>query len=234
MMCNAMSFVFNTKILFSFLFVFSILNIIYSKSTKKYDECDKFSLSHDCYYFPCLDAHYSCGPYSHLARFSYDLCLLTKKKYLSKLSQNAQFYFNRTNQCAMESLDNQLIEEKISEKFSCTHLQIMITNIYINCFQNKEKENKIVKIIDFCSIICDNLQAMIDLFLNLSNEFFNLNQLLFETGTSCGANIQQSTLHTVPSLLISICLDRKNANLKQDITSIMFNKRFESSDYDWI
>ena len=181
-----------------------------------------------------MDAHYSCGPDSHLARFSYDFCSLSTKKYLSKLTINAQFYFNHTNQCTMTSMHEQLIEEKISQKFSCTHLQRMIFNIYLNCFQNNQRENKMITIIDLCSIICDNLQVIMDLFLNLNHAYITTYQLLIETGKTCGAEINESIGHTIPSLLISICLDRKNVRLKHDITDIMLNHRFEPSDYEWI
>jgi hypothetical protein len=75
---------------------------------------------------------------------------------------------------------------------------------------------------------------MIDLFLNLNNIYINLYQLLVQTGKSCGAEVNESKAHTVPSLLISICLDRRNVRLKHDITDIMLNQRFEPSDYDWI
>jgi hypothetical protein len=107
MMCNATPIVLNIKNLFQCLFLFSIIKIIHSKSIRKYDECDLFYNLTDCYYFPCLDAHYSCGRDNHLARFSYDLCLLTTKKYSSQLTINAKFYFNHTNQCAMASLHDQ-------------------------------------------------------------------------------------------------------------------------------
>jgi len=234
MMCNDISIFFNIKRIFEYLFLFSIITTIHSIPVKKHDECDKFFILNDCYYFPCLDAHYACGRDSHLARFSYDLCLLTTKKYSSKLTNNAQFYFNHTNQCAMTSLHNQLNEDKISEKFSCTHLQTMIFKIYLNCFQNNQQVNQMVKIIDFCSIICENLQAIIDIFLNLSDVHINLYELLVQTGKSCGAEINRSGMHTVPSLLIAICLDRKDARIKYDITNIMFNSRFEPKDYDWI
>jgi hypothetical protein len=234
MMCNATPIVLNIKNLFQCLFLFSIIKIIHSKSIRKYDECDLFYNLTDCYYFPCLDAHYSCGRDNHLARFSYDLCLLTTKKYSSQLTINAKFYFNHTNQCAMASLHDQLIEEKISSKFSCSHLQTLIFNIYLNCFQNNQRENKMIKIIDFCSIICENLQTIIDLFLNLNNNYINLQRLIRQTGKTCGADVNESIVHTVPSLLMAICLDRKDVHLKQDITNIMFNSRFEPSDYDWI
>jgi len=234
MMCNVAPFVMNIKNVFKYFFLLTMIKLIHSKSIKKYDECDKFFDLNDCYYFPCLDAHYSCGRDNHLARFSYDLCLLSTKKYSSQLTLNAKIYFNHTNQCAMTSLHDQLIEEKISEKFSCTHLQLMIFNIYLDCFQNKQPENKMIRIIDLCSIICDNLQIIINLFLNLNYGLFDLRQLLVKTGRTCGADINDSIVHTIPSLLMSICLDRKNARLKQDITNVMFNTRFEPSDYDWI
>jgi hypothetical protein len=228
-MCNHL-----TIVIFQYLFLFYLINFNDSKAVRKYDECDKFYNIKDCYFFPCLDAHYSCGRDNHLARFSYDLCLLTTKKYKKQLKQNARFYFNHTNICAMTSLTEQLIEERISSTFTCTNLQQMILKIYINCFQNNQRENEMVKIIDFCSIICENLQVMIDLFLNLSSDYFNLNQLLIETGKTCGANINPTIGHTIPSLLIGICLDRKNVHLEQDITHIMFNQRFEPNDYEWI
>jgi len=236
MMCNAVPSVLTFKCIFKYICLLSLINIIHSKPIKKYDECEKFFNSNDCYYFPCLDAHYSCGADNHLARFSYDLCLLSSKKYTSQLTTNGQFYFNYTNQCAMAHLHNQLIEEKISEKFSCSHLQQMIYNIYLNCFQNKQQENKnkMIKIIDFCSIICENLQTIIDLFLNINMKLINLHDLLIQTGKNCGANVNEYIIQTIPSLLISICLDRKNVRLNQDITYIMFSKRFEPSDYDWI
>jgi hypothetical protein len=233
-MCNIVPIVLNIQRIFEYFVLFSIIKQIHSKSVRKYDECEQFFDAHDCYYFPCLDAHYSCGVDSHLARFSYDLCLLTTKKYSSQLTVNGKFYFNHTNQCAMASLHDQLIEENISAKFTCTHLQTMVFNIYIKCFQSTQPENQMATIIDFCSIICENLQVMIDLFLNLNNMYINLHQLLIRTGKACGAEVNENVLHTVPSLLMSICLDRKNVRLKEDITNIMFNQRFEPSDYEWI
>lgn len=229
-----MSCILNISILLKLLILFTFLKLTYSKTLKKLDDCEKFYLAENCYYFPCLDAHYLCGKDSHLARFSNDLCSLTTQKYSSQLNQNGKLYFNHTNRCAMISLHNQITEEIISRKFSCTQLQIMIFNIYLTCLQNKEKENKLVNIIDFCSVVCDNLQTMIDIFLNLRSEHINLSQLLSETGKSCGANINLSIGHTIPSLLMSVCLDRKNVRLKQDITNVMFNKRFEPSDYEWV
>jgi hypothetical protein len=64
--------------------------------------------------------------------------------------------------------------------------------------------------------------------------YINLHQLLIRTGKACGAEVNENVLHTLPSLLMSICLDRKNVRLKEDITNIMFNQRFEPSDYEWI
>ncbi|CAF2952328.1 unnamed protein product [Rotaria sp. Silwood2] len=216
-----------------YLFLFCIIQIIQSKSIKKYDECDQFLNINDCYYFPCLDAHYSCGPDNHLVRFNYDLCILPTKTYSKNLTANALFYFNHTNICAMTSLNEQLVEEKISEIFTCAHLHAMIFKIYVNCFQNNERENQMIKIIDFCSIICENLQAMINIFLHLNEAHFNVLLLLLETGKNCGAQISDSVMHTIPSALIAICLDRKNVRLEYDITEIMFNSRFEAGDYEW-
>lgn len=233
-MCNIIPIVLNIQRIFEYFVLFFIIQQIHSKSFRKYDECERFFDIRDCYYFPCLDTGYSCGRDSHLARFSYDLCLLTRKKYYSQLTIDGKFYFNHTNQCAMASLHDQLTEEKISAKFTCTHLQRTIFNIYIKCFQSSQRENQMVTVINFCSIICENLQVMIDLFLNLSNTYINLHQLLIRTGKACGAKINEDIIRTLPSLLMSICLDRKNARLKEDITSIMFNRRFEPSDYEWI
>ena len=213
--------------------IFCLIKPILSRSIRKYDECEEFYNTSDCYYFPCLEPHYTCGPYSHLVRFSYDFCLLTRKKYASRLSSDANFYFNHTNQCAMASIHEQLIEERISAAFTCGNLQAMIFRIYIDCFQNTQRENQLVQVIDFCSIICQDLQAIIDLFLNIGDTHVNLHQLLVQTGKACGADINESVAHTVPSLLVSICLDRKNVRLKQDITQILFNERYEPHDYEW-
>jgi hypothetical protein len=233
-MCNYISIGIDIKKLFQYFLLFYLIKLNNPKSVKKYDECNKFLDVKDCYYFPCLDAHYSCGRDNHLARFSYDLCLLSTKKYTSQLTQNARFYFNHTNTCAMISLDDQLIEESITGRFSCTDLQKLIFDVYLNCFQNYQRKNQVMKVIDFCSIICENLQTMIDLFINLRDAYINLHELLKETGKTCGANIDYSTTHTIPSLLIGICLDRKNVRLEQDITNIMFNQRYEPNDYEWI
>ena len=224
----------NTKRIFQYVYLFNILTIIDSKFAKKYNECEQFLNSKDCYYFPCLDAHFPCGPNSHLSRFSYDLCLLSTKKYYEELSVDARLYFNHTNICAMALLHEQLVEEKISARFTCTHLQMMIDDIYLKCFQNNQQENTMIQIIDFCSFICNNLQTMINLFLNLNNDHVNLHRLLIETGKNCGTMINESIDHSIPSLIMSICLDRKNTRLKYDITSIMFNSRFEPNEYDWI
>ncbi|CAF1467635.1 unnamed protein product [Rotaria sordida] len=221
------------KKFFQYLFLFYIIQIVHSKSVKKYDECDRFLIVNDCYYFPCLDAHYSCGRDSHLVRFTYDFCVLPTQKYAQNLTSNAVFYLNHTNICAMTSLNDQLIEEKISGIFSCAHLHALIFKIYLNCFQNHQRENKMIKVIDFCSIICQNLQPMIDLFLNLNEAHFNVLLLLIETGKNCGALINDAVMHTIPSALMAICLDRKNLRLEQEITEIMFNPRYEADDYDW-
>ncbi|CAF0896100.1 unnamed protein product [Rotaria sp. Silwood1] len=219
--------------IFQYLFLFYIIQIVQSKSVKKYDECDRFLTVYDCYYFPCLDAHYSCGSNGHLVRFTYDFCILPTSKYSKNLTENAIFYFNHTNICAMTSLNDQLVEERISGIFTCAHLHAMIFKIYLECFQNDQRENKMIKIIDFCSIICENLQTMIDLFLHLNEAHFNVLSLLLETGKNCGAQINDAVLHTIPSALIAICLDRKNVHLEQEITEVMFNPRFETSDYEW-
>ena len=224
----------NNGRIFSSLVLFLLIQIVQSKSLKRFDECEKFYTLNDCYYFPCLDAHYSCGRDNHLARFSYELCLLTTKKYSSQLTKTGQLYFNHTHQCVMMSLHEQLIEEHISEKFTCSHLQTLIFNIYLNCLQSTQQETKMVTIIDFCSVVCDNMQTMIDMFLNLDDLYINLHQLLSRSGKSCGAEVNEDLVHTVPSLLMSVCLDRKNVRLKDDITNIMFNQRFEPSEYEWI
>jgi hypothetical protein len=181
-----------------------------------------------------LDSHYSCGRDNHLARFSYDFCLLTSKKYFSQLTINGRLYFNLTNQCAMASLHEQLTEEKISAQFTCTHLQATIFDIYIKCFQSTQPKTQLSTVIDFCSIICENLQVMIDLILNLNAKYFNTYQLLLRTGRACGAQINEGMVSTLPSLLISICLDRKNAVIKGDITQVMFNQRYEPADDEWV
>jgi len=216
------------------LFIFSLFSLSQCRSVSKLDECHRFYSTQTCYYFPCLDSYYSCGVNSYLARFSYDLCILTTKKYSQQLTKNAQLYFNHTNECVITSLHDQLTENTISAKFSCTRLETRIFEIYSNCLKNIQRENKLVTIIDFCSIICDNLQALIDIFFNLNHVHLNLHRLLVGTGKSCGAEIDESVTHTLPSLLMSICIDRKNVRLRDDIKNIMFNQRYEPSDYEWI
>lgn len=215
------------------LILFYILLIVQSKSAKKYDECDQFLNVYDCYYFPCLDAHYSCGPENHLVKFTYDFCTLPSKRFSTSLTKDAYRYLNHTNACAMKSLSEQLVEEKISDRFTCGHLHTLIFKIYLNCFQSIQKHTALVNVIDFCTIVCDNLQAMIDFFLILNESHINLYILLIETGRSCGAQIEESIYHTIPALLAAVCLDRKNARLERDITDIMFNTRFQPNDYDW-
>lgn len=203
------------------------------RASREHHECRKFLAVHDCYYFPCLDAHFTCGPHNHLVGFTHNLCQLTSKKYAPQLSSDAQLYFNHTNQCAMAALNDQLTEGSISAKFTCSHLQLMIFRIYLKCFQNEQRETEMVRVVDFCSVVCENLQTMINLFLNLNDGHVNLNELLIETGRSCGTDVRPSTTHTVPALLVAICLDRKKVRLNQDITKIMFDSRFEFNDYDW-
>ncbi len=233
-MCNDLTNTVNSKRIFQYFVLFYVIKLIHSKSVKRYDECNRFLIVNDCYYFPCLDAHYSCGRDNYLTRFSYDFCVLSTKKYVSQLTTAGQFYFNQTNICLMKSLDEQLIEEKISARFTCTHLQAFILKLSLNCFQNHhQQKNQLVTVNDFCSITCDNLQTIVNLFLNLNFEFADLYHLLRETGKSCGAKMIDSTAQTLPAVLIAICLDRKNVRLKQDITTIMLNSRFEITDYDW-
>lgn len=214
--------------------ILSLLTPILSRTIQRFDECEIFFNSNDCYYFPCLEAHFPCGPNAHLARFSYNFCSLITKTYVSRLSTNAKFYFNHTNQCAMMKIHEDLIEGTISGRFTCGHLQRMIFNIYLDCFQSTQRENQLVHVVDFCSFICEDLQTIMDLFLNIGSDHINLHQLLIRTGNACGADIDESVAHTVPSLLMSICLDRKDVQLKQDISQIMFNQRYEPNDYEWI
>ena len=220
--------------IFQYFVLLSIITQIHSKFIRKYDECESFFDNRHCYYFPCLDAHYFCGRDSHLVRFSYDLCLLTTKKYVSQLTPNGINYFNLTNQCAMASLHEQLTEEKISAKFTCTDLQKKIFDIYARCFQSTQPTTQLSTVIDFCSIICENLQVMIDLFFHLNVKYFNLFELLIQTGKACGAEISEDTIGNLPSLLISICLDRKHAVIRRDITQIMFNQRYEPTEDEWV
>ncbi|CAF0732207.1 unnamed protein product [Adineta steineri] len=232
-MCNGVIYVTKYKRIFQYFILFYLIYIFHTKSIRRSDVCNRFLVINDCDYFPCLDAQYPCGRDSHLTRFSYDLCLLSTKKYVSQLTKNAQIYFNHTNTCVMKSINDQLIEQRISGKFTCTDLHELIFQNYLSCFQNKQRDQQLVTMIDFCSIMCENLQTMINLFLNLNNEFFNFYHLLMDTGKNCGANIHEGIIPTIPSILMAICLDRKNVRLKQDITSVMFNPRYEPTDYDW-
>lgn len=233
-MCNTISSILRIRRLCIFLTILTSLKTTYSKSIQRFEECESFFNSNDCYYFPCLETHFPCGSYAHLVRFSYDFCLLTTKKYVSRLSKDAGFYFNHTNQCAMRKIHEDLIEPTITGRFTCAHLQIMIFNIYLDCFQSAQRKTQLVHIIDFCSVICDDIQAIIDIFLNLKSDHIHLHRLLIETGSACGAIIDESITHTIPSILVSICLDRKNVRLEGDITQIMLNQRYEANDYEWI
>ena len=234
MMCNTLSHGIDyTRILRTFVF-FWLLSRLHAKPVRKFPECRQFLVRNDCYYFPCLDAHYQCGRDSHLTRFSYDLCLVSTKKYVPQLTESAQSYFNQTNICLTKSLQDQLVETSISGRFTCTQLEALIVQNSLRCFRNRYRENSLSTMIDFCSIMCGNLQTMINLFLNLNSDSLDLHRLLIETGKSCGAKINESVPPTVPSLLLSVCLDRTNARLPQDITSVMLSQRFEFTDYDWI
>ena len=209
------------------------LAVCHCRSLQEHQECEKFFVANDCYYFPCLDSHYTCGPDNHLVGFTHNFCQLTSKKYAPQLNNDAQLYFNHTSKCAMTALHDQLVEGSISARFTCAHLQLMIVRIYAKCLHNEQPERKMVSVVDFCSIVCDNLETMINLFLNLNDGHVNLQELLLETGRNCGAEILPSTTRTVPALLVAICLDRKTVRLKNDITKIMFGSRFEFNDYDW-
>ena len=134
----------------------------------------------------------------------------------------------------MMKIHEDLTEGTIVGRFTCGDLQTMIFKIYLDCFQSSQRGNQLVHVVDFCSFICEDLQAIIDLFLNIGTDRVNLHQLLIQTGKACGADIDESVVHTVPSLLMSICLDRTNVRLKQDISQIMLNQRYEPSDYEWI
>lgn len=218
---------------FLLVFVVFLLEQFETKSIRRYDECEEFFHQNDCYFFPCLDAHYRCGRESHLVRFSYNLCELPRRKYSLNLTENARKFFNHTNRCAMVSLRDQLVDRKISGTFTCADLQQMIFRIFVKCFQNQQKKLANATVLDFCSIVCENLQTFVNLFLNLNDSFININDLLFQTGQNCGAQLVESPERTVPSLLISICLDRKNVQLKNDITKVMTDPRFEFKDYEW-
>ena len=207
---------------------------VHSKFLAKHDECNSFLQTRDCYLFPCLDGYYLCGRDSHLVRFSYEFCQLSTKTYPSQLSTDAQLFFNHTVECTMLSLDDRLTERKISGAFTCADLQALIFNVYVDCFQTKRQTNRIVATIDFCSIICDDLEAMINLFLNLDTSFINLKELLIEIGKGCGMLMAPSQKYTIPSLLIAICLDRKDARIKKDITKVMRSSRFEFKEYEWL
>ena len=207
---------------------------IHSKFLAKHDECTSFLHTRDCYLFPCLDGYYLCGRDSHLVRFSYEFCQLSTQTYSTQLSTDAQLYFNHTVECTMLSLDDRLTERKITGAFTCANLQALIFNVYLDCLQTKQRANRITAEIDFCSIICDNLETMINLFLNLNTNFINLKELLIETGKSCGMLVTSSKTYTVPSLLIAICLDRKDARITKDITKVMRSSRFEFKEYEWL
>ncbi|CAF1231565.1 unnamed protein product [Adineta ricciae] len=176
-----------------------------------------------------MDTHYFCGRDSYLTRFTYDFCLLSTKTYVAQLNLNGQLYFNYTNKCVMKLVDERLTEPTISARFTCTDLQKLMFENHLQCLQNYPN-----KPIDFCTIICDNLQVIINLFLHLNQQTPDIYRLLIQTGRNCGATIRESPMMTIPSILMSICLDRKNARLKDDITNVMLNRRYEFNDYEWI
>ena len=176
-----------------------------------------------------MDTHYFCGRESYLTRFTYDLCLLSTKKYVAQLNVDGQKYFNYTNKCVMKLADEKLTERTISARFTCTDLQKLMFETHLQCLQSYPNIS-----LDLCTIICDNLQVIINVFLNLNHKSHELYRLLIQTGQKCGATIQESSIMTIPSVLMSICLDRKNARLKEDITNVMLNRRYEFNDYEWI
>ncbi|UJR28882.1 hypothetical protein I4U23_010102 [Adineta vaga] len=229
MMCNIRKYIKDYKSIFPLLILFYFISLSHTKSVQKINRCKRYLSTDNCLYYPCLDTHYFCGRENHLTRFTYEFCLLSTRKYISKLNLNAQVYFKQTNRCLMKSLDEQLVERTISARFTCTDLQRVISNNHMQCFQNSSTVS-----IDFCSIICENLQIILNLFLNLNYESPSLYHLLIETGKNCGANIPETISPSIASILISICLDRKNAKLNNDITNIMFNRRYEFNDYEWI
>lgn len=182
---------------------------------------------------PCLDSHYSCGPNSHLVKFGYNFCHLSRNKYADKLDHDGQTYLEHSSTCLMRRIHDQLWEPIITAKFSCTNLLSMFQTSFVDCLKNPKGIVNQNEKSSICSVICPNLEPMINFFLNINYGSINLHEILREVGEACGANIEISNTHTVPSILISICLDRNDTTLSEDITNVMRNSRFHFKDYDW-
>lgn len=216
------------------IYVFAVVNFIVCGSSLDSRECDPFLSQGDCYFYPCLDARYLCGPMNHLVGFSYDLCRLSTHLYQSRLTNDAQRYFSTANLCAMMKLKDRLVQLRISRAFTCTDLQETVMNIHLNCLRNHSKANQTEdRNVTFCSVVSKNLAVIVDTFTNLNPAYTNLISLLKELIRSCGGQIDDAIKYQIPALLISIFQQRTDVQLTSAKLALLNTKKYRLKVDDW-
>ena len=216
------------------LYVFAVVNFIVCESSLDRHECDPFLVHGDCYFYPCLDARYMCGPKNHLVGFSYDLCRLSTQLYRSRLTKNAQWYFSAANLCAMTKLKDQLVQLSTSRAFTCIDLQETVMNIHLDCLRNHSKVKQAEdRNVTFCSILSKNLDVIVDTFTNLNPVYTNLISLLKELIRPCGGQINGAIKYQIPTLLISIFQQRTDVQLTPARLAFLKRKKYRLRFGDW-
>ena len=87
--------------------------------------------------------------------------------------------------------------------------------------------------VTFCSILCDNLDVIVDTFTNLNPTYTDLISLLKEVIRSCGGQIDGSVKYKIPSLLISVCQQRTDFQLTPERIGLLTKKRYRLKFGDW-
>ncbi|CAF1271142.1 unnamed protein product [Adineta steineri] len=172
-------------------------------SKKSIHICEQYLNITDCYYFSCIDSIYQCGRENLLVQVSYAFCEAKLERSFDFLTRSGQLWAKATEICLMQEL-NYFLNTDLS--LTCSEIDRYMLNKYSVCLTQSHS------LFSICSIMCNNLEILIDIFDNWTLKNLNLKRLLLETSRLCQEQSQmeyvidigQSNIRTI---LWSLCLD---------------------------
>lgn len=174
------------------------------------DECDAFLRRSDCYFYSCLDSRYGCGPSNRLVAFSDDFCEASTKTFAAQLDAAATKFFLDVHNCSMATLRKKLVETTISSRFRCADLDERIFDVHFDCLAP-----------NFASILCENLEPIVSIFVQLDPKKTNLIEFLrrfFPTKTR---------RLTVAQLFVSFCRAENRLTIDRGTIGALLRKRYQ-------
>ena len=197
----------------SFVVILLVLVVEFGRLHARLDlpECEAFLQRADCYFYSCLDSKYRCGPSNFLVTFGYDFCDASTNIFAAELDAAATKTFFDVQNCSMRTVSNKLLESTISSRFRCADLDERLVDVHFDCL-----------LPHFASILCENLEPIVSIFLQIDPKKVNLIEFLRRLLSS-----STRRRFTVPQLFVSFCREQKRLTIDQETLGAMLSKRYQ-------